>query len=60
MKVNNIPEYAREFDYTVVRMVCGEAWYYGSWSKFDKAARQAAECGGHVIPTCEIDTPEGA
>ena len=55
MKVNNLPTDYRDYDYTVIHMVDGEAWYYGSWYKFEGAVRQATECGGHVIPTIEIE-----
>ena len=55
MKVNNIPDYAHEYAYTVVRMIDGEAWYYGSWRDIECAARAAYEVEGHVIPTAEID-----
>ena len=55
MKVNNMKGYARDRKYTVIRMVDGEAWFYGAWDDADKAIRQAIEEGGHVIPTSAID-----
>ncbi|MBP5710039.1 MAG: hypothetical protein J6W84_03580 [Bacteroidales bacterium] len=55
MKVNNIPDYARKYAYTVVRMVNNAAWFYGAWNDLECAARAAYDINGHVIPTHEIE-----
>ena len=54
MKVNNVSENAEKFEYMVIRYVDGEAWYYGSWNDFEKAAACACEIGGAAIPTCMV------
>ena len=55
MKVNNMKAFARDREYTVIRMVDGEAWFYDAWDDADKAIRQAIEVDGHVIPTSSIE-----
>lgn len=55
MKVNNMKAYARDMEFTVIRMVGGEAWFYEAFNDADKAIRCAIEEGGHVIPTSAIE-----
>ena len=55
MKINNMPEQAKEKKVIVVRIVNGEAWFYGAWDDRDKAAKAAAEVGGMVIQTREAN-----
>lgn len=50
MKVNNLPAYARDYKYIVVRTFDGEDWFYGAWNDFDRAEAVAFEFdNGHVI-----------
>ena len=55
MKVNNVSENAKKYPWMVVRVCEGEYWYYGSWNSFDKAAAQAAEVGGCVVPSDSVE-----
>lgn len=55
MKVNNVGENAKKYPWMVVRVHDGEYWYYGSWNSFDKAAEQAAEVGGCVVPSESVE-----
>lgn len=55
MKINNMPEQAKEKKVMVVRIVNGEAWFYGAWDDMAKAAKAAAEVGGMVIQTGEAN-----
>lgn len=54
-KVNNMADYARSMDFIVVRVVSGEAWFYGAFNDYARAARQAEEIGGHVIPASALE-----
>ena len=42
-KVNNVPEYAANYMYWVVRAVNGELWFYGAWNDENRANEVAAE-----------------
>ena len=55
MKVKNVSENAKKYPWMVVRVCEGEYWYYGSWNSFDKAAAQAAEVGGCVVPSDSVE-----
>lgn len=55
MKVNNVSKNAKKYPWMVVRVCEGEYWYYGAWNSFDKAAAQAAEVGGCVIPSDAVN-----
>ena len=37
VKVNNVPDYAREYKYWVVRNSEGELWFYGAWQDKETA-----------------------
>lgn len=48
IKVNNVPEYASEYDYIVCTLVDGELWFYGAYDDFARA-NMAAHEGNRVI-----------
>lgn len=54
IKVNNVAEYAGEDRYWVVRIVDGEAWFYGSWETEKEATKVAKEVGGMVVENTEV------
>ena len=54
MKVNNLPEYASEYEFTVCRMVDDEFWFYGAYHDFERAGVVALEIGGVVFRTEQI------
>ena len=41
MMINNVPEYAKEYKYWVVRYVDGEAWFWGAYHEGRDAERAA-------------------
>lgn len=49
VKVNNVPEYAEEYRYLVVRDVEGKLWFWGAWNDENKARTVAREVGGLVV-----------
>lgn len=53
MKINNLPKYAENYSYIVVRRVDGELWFYGGYADVDKAISVADQIDGEVIPTKE-------
>lgn len=57
MKVNNMPGWAQERAFVVIRIVNGEAWFYDAWDDGNKAINQALEeyVGGMVIPASEAE-----
>lgn len=54
MKINNIPEWAKNKDYIVFRMVDGEAWFYDAWKDYKSALEVALEVGGQIVPIEEV------
>ena len=57
MKVHNMPQWAIEKSFVVIRIVNGEAWFYDAWDDGNKAINQALEdyVGGMVIPASEAE-----
>lgn len=49
MTIHNIPEYAANKLYWVVREVDDEYWFYGAWNNENEAEEAAFEIGGEVI-----------
>jgi hypothetical protein len=43
--IYNVPEYAKEYEYLVVRYVDGEAWFWGAYHTRQDAERAAAYLG---------------
>ncbi len=42
MTVLNVPEYAKEYEYVVARMVDGDAWFWGAYHTYEDAKQAAA------------------
>ena len=55
MKINNIPEYADGYKFTVARIVDSELWFYGAYNDEVKARNVAIEIDGMVIPHDDIE-----
>ena len=53
IKVNNVAEYAGDDRFWVVRIVDGEAWFFGSYDNPFKAEQAAHEIGGIVVENKE-------
>ena len=50
MMINNLPKYAEDMEYIVVRFCDGEIWFYGGYGHDgEKANDVAMEIGGFVI-----------
>lgn len=47
--VNNVPEYAQNYNYWVVNRVNGELWFWGAWNDRDRANEVALEIGGITL-----------
>lgn len=47
--INNLPAYANEYKYIVVRRVDGEFWFWGAWNDCNRANEVAIEIGGEVV-----------
>lgn len=48
MTIQNVPEYAKNYKYIVVRRVDGELYFWGAWNDRNKAKEVAIEIGGEV------------
>jgi hypothetical protein len=51
VKINNLPDTAKNRKYIVFRYVDDEAWFYDAWDDHTKALAQAVEINGQFIPT---------
>lgn len=47
--VKNMPEYAKNHKYIVVREVEREFWFYGAYDAIDKAERIAEAIDGYIF-----------
>ena len=53
VKVNNVPDYAKEKPYWVVRKCDVELWFYGAWSDEESANHIALQVDGLVVENAE-------
>ena len=53
MKINNIPDYAKEKKYIVYREVNDENWFYGAFNDLCKAAMSAGAVNGRLVENDE-------
>lgn len=49
MKINNLPEYAKDCKYIVARFVDNEVWFWGAYEDLAKAYQSASEINGIVV-----------
>lgn len=49
MTVNNVPTYAKEYNYMVTRECDGELWFYGAYETKERATEVAIEVHGVVV-----------
>ena len=47
--VRNVPAYAYDHPYWVVREADGDLWFYGAYDTIDRAREVAAMVGGVVV-----------
>lgn len=50
MRINNVPDYADEYNYIVARICDRELWFYGAYDDKATADRAAEEVDGVIIP----------
>lgn len=49
MKINNIPEYAKDRKFIVCSIVEYELWFYGAYDDYDRAKTAAEFIGGVIL-----------
>lgn len=49
MTINNLPTYANNYKYIVVRLVDGEYWFYSAYNNGRLAEKVAFEINGEII-----------
>jgi len=49
IKVNNLPEYAKNYNWLVCRVVDGELWFWGAFKDEGKAFEIATNMNGVVL-----------
>lgn len=54
MKINNLPEYAKNCRYIVVRLNGDDAWFWGAYEDLAKAYQSANEINGIVVVKDEV------
>lgn len=47
--INNLPDYAKDYDYIVARICDNEFWFWGAYKTFNKAQNVADEINGIVV-----------
>ena len=47
--IKNLPAYANDYRYIVVRRVDGDLWFYGAWNELNRAIEVAIEIRGEVV-----------
>lgn len=52
--INNVPDYARNLAFWVVRIVDGALWFYSAWDDINKAEKAAVEADGAVFENEEV------
>lgn len=54
-KINNLPDYAKNMEFIVVREVEGEYWFYGGYDRnAEKAYRVANQIDGIVVHNIRV------
>lgn len=49
INIQNMPEYAYEYDFVVARECDGDFWFYGAYKTEKRAYKVALEVGGQVF-----------
>lgn len=49
MNIQNMPEYAWEYDFVVARECDGDFWFFGAYETEERAYEVALEVGGQVF-----------
>ena len=59
IKINNEPEYAKNYEFVVARKVDGEFWFYGAYADGWKAEEVATEIHGIIFHNVRIQGKKG-
>ena len=54
LKVNNLPEYAKNYNWLACNTVDDELWFYGAYNDHDKAFDVAISIGGVVVLSTSV------
>ena len=54
LTIKNLPEYANDFEFVVVRKVDDDFWFWGAYAEGYKADRIAHEVGGLIVHNVRI------
>ena len=54
LKIQNEPDYAKDFEFIVAREIDGEYWFYGAYANGWQADQVAYQIGGVVFHTLGI------
>lgn len=60
MNIQNMPEYAYEYDFVVARECDGDFWFYGAYKTEKRAYKVALEVGGQVFHRWHLQEPQGS
>lgn len=55
MKINNLPNYAKEHKFIVYRVAQGEAWFWGAYDEVSEASTAMMDIGGCIIEAEKVD-----
>lgn len=53
VSINNMPSYAKDYEYIVARLVDCELWFYGAYDSKDKAEEVAYEIEGLIVHSAQ-------
>lgn len=54
IKINNEPDYAKDYEFVVARKVDGELWFWGAYADGFKAEQAALEIDGVIFHNVRI------
>lgn len=55
MKINNLPNYAKDHRFIVYRVVNGEAWFWGAYDEVSEASNAMMDIDGCIVETEKVD-----
>jgi len=53
-RINNCPDYAKDYEFIVVRVVDSELWFYGAYENGFEAERVCLRVGGMICHNVRI------
>ena len=55
MKINNLPDYAKQHRFIVYRIIDGEKWFYGAYDDVSKVVQVCKDINGQAAELSDID-----